>query len=293
MTVISPVAETQEKSERSAASGVVWFVALAYAIAWAWSWPLAFAGATVEQGQGWPTHVPSLLAPLLAAVVVVGFTTGRSGLGDLARRMTDWRLSPTSWLVVASPVVVLSLALIAMSLGGKDLPSWTDFAGFNGLPAYGVLATALLVFVLNGLGEETGWRGFLQDRLQHRFSPLAATLIVAVIWAFWHAPFFFVLSTYTGFDATTLVMFPLGLASGAVVLTWLYNRSGRSILAVALWHTLYNMTVATAGATDLIQAVVTATVMVAAGVLVVVEIVVQHRSGRSVLDPSQARPIEA
>jgi membrane protease YdiL (CAAX protease family) len=81
----------------------------------------------------------------------------------------------------------------------------------------------------------------------------------------------------------TLIMFPLGLASGAIVLTWLYNHTGRSILAVALWHTLYNMAVATAGGTDLIQAVVSATVMVAATVLVVAEIIAQHRGRRSVL----------
>ncbi|MGA7269516.1 MAG: hypothetical protein WB239_00415, partial [Acidimicrobiia bacterium] len=70
------------------------------------------------------------------------------------------------------------------------------------------------------------------------------------------------------------------------VLTWLYNHTGRSVLAVALWHTLYNMAVATAGATDLIQGVVTAVVMVAAGVLVAAEILFQHRSGRSILGRS-------
>jgi membrane protease YdiL (CAAX protease family) len=78
-------------------------------------------------------------------------------------------------------------------------------------------------------------------------------------------------------------MFPLGLTSGAVVLTWLYNHTGRSILAVALWHALYNMAVATAGATDLIQAVVTAAVMITASVLVAGEIIAQRRGERSIL----------
>ena len=104
-----------------------------------------------------------------------------------------------------------------------------------------------------------------------------------MIWAVWHTPFFFILSTYAGFNAMTLVMFPLGLASGAVVLTWLYNHTGRSILAAALWHTLYNMAVATEGATDLIQGVVTATVMCAAAVLVVGEVVARQRGNRSIL----------
>lgn len=282
MTVVSAENTIREESMRSS-DGIGWFVLLSYVLGWAWSLPLVVAGATVEQGEGWPTHVPTLLAPLLAAVAVTGFISGRAGIWDLVRRMGRWRFSLVGWLVVVSPALVLALTLVAMGLAGQDLPAWSDFSRFNGLPAYGVLSTLLMVFVLNGLGEETGWRGFLQDRLQHRFNPLPSTLIVAVIWAVWHTPFFFILSTYAEFSPTTLVMFPLGLTSGAVVLAWLYNHTGRSILAVALWHTFYNMAVATSGASDLAQGVVTAAVMIAASVLVVSEIVVQHRRGATVL----------
>jgi membrane protease YdiL (CAAX protease family) len=203
--------------------------------------------------------------------------------------MGRWRFTSVWWLVVASPLLVVGLTFVGMGLGGQDLPSWSDFSMFNGLPAHGVFSTLLMVLVLNGLGEETGWRGFLQDRLQLRFKPLSSTLIVAVVWAVWHTPFFFILSTYSEFSPMTLVMFPLGLTSGAVILAWLYNHTGRSILAVALWHTFYNMSVATAGATDLVQGVVTAAVMIAASVLVTAEIVVQLRGGDSVLGPPPAR----
>lgn len=286
MAVALTGAQIQERSE-PATKGVFWFVALAYVFAWAWALPLAFVGETVEQGQGWPTHIPSLFAPLLAAFVVVGFTEGRAGLADLVRRMGRWRFSLNWWLVVVSPAVVLGLALAGLAFAGEGLPAWSDFADFTGLPSYGVISTLLLVFVLNGLGEEAGWRGYMQDRLQRRLSPLSASLIVAVIWAVWHIPFFFVLSTYSGFTATTLVMFPLGLASGAIVMTWLHNRTGRSVLAVALWHTLYNMAVATAGATDLIQGVVTAVVMAAAVILVAADAVARRRNGGPVLGPAE------
>ncbi len=283
MTVAPPTTAVHKEPGQSLKVGLLWFVALAYVIAWGWSVPLAIAGDTVEQGRGWPTHVPSLVAPLLAALVVIGFIDGRRSIAGLVRRMGHWRFAPVWWLVVVSPAVVLGVTLVGMNMAGQELPDWGDFADFNGLPALGTVSTFLLVFVLNGLGEETGWRGFLQDRLQRRFDPLPATLIVAAIWAIWHAPFFFILSTYTGFNPMTLVMFPLGLASGAVILTWLYNHTGRSILAVALWHTLYNMAVATGGATDLIQGVVTAAVMVAASVLVLTEIALRRRGGQSVL----------
>jgi membrane protease YdiL (CAAX protease family) len=280
---VESLAATEVHGQQRSARGLVWFVVLAYVFAWAWAVPLALGGQTVEQGQGWPTHVPSLLAPMLAAFVVVGWSEGRDGIADLFGRMVRWRFPLTWWLVAVSPLLALGLTVVGMGLVGEEPPPWADFARFGGLPAYGVLMTFVLVLVLNGFGEETGWRGFLQDRLQRRFKPLPATLIVALTWALWHAPFFFLLSTYSGFNAMTLIMFPLGLASGAIVLTWLYNHTGRSILAVALWHTNYNMAVATAGATDLTQGVVTAVVMVAAVILITAEVMTQRRRGESIL----------
>ena len=79
MAVAPPTARIREESER-ATTCVVWFAVLAYVFAWGWSLPMAIAGETVEQGQGWPTHVVSLLTPLLAAVLVVGFRDGRAGV---------------------------------------------------------------------------------------------------------------------------------------------------------------------------------------------------------------------
>ncbi|WP_433689284.1 CPBP family intramembrane glutamic endopeptidase [Micromonospora carbonacea] len=36
--------------------------------------------------------------------------------------------------------------------------------------------------VLNGLGEEGGWRGFAQEQLQARHGPVRAALLTAVGW---------------------------------------------------------------------------------------------------------------
>ena len=49
----------------------------------------------------------------------------------------------------------------------------------NGLPQWTVLGVAILLVVVNGLGEEAGWRGFLQPVLQRRMRPVLAVLVVA------------------------------------------------------------------------------------------------------------------
>jgi membrane protease YdiL (CAAX protease family) len=78
-----------------------------------------------------------------------------------------------------------------------------------------------------GIGEEPGWRGFALPRLRASRSALRATLILMVLWALWHTPYFTYryhivgISGYAGF-------FPCFVA-GAIWLTFLYNSSGGSV----------------------------------------------------------------
>lgn len=222
---------------------------LSYAISWAWVIPWVAAGNTVVQGQGWPTHLPSLVGPMLAAFLVTGWTAHRVGLRDLLSRMVRWRIGWRWWLVATGPLVFFFVVLALMGAAGMDVPAAGDFASFSGVPAgWGVLGVWTLVLLVNGYGEETGWRGYALPQLELRFGPMTATLIVAAAWAGWHLPQFVFLKSYQDFSVVMLPVFLLGLFCGAVVLTWIYHRSGGSILAVVVWHSLYNLTGATKAA---------------------------------------------
>ena len=87
-----------------------------------------------------------------------------------------------------------------------------------------------------GYGEEAGWRGFALPRLQSRHSALVASLLLAVGWAFWHVPLFFYRPGYTSMGVAGIAGWFVSLLTGAVLLTWLFNESGGSILVVALFH---------------------------------------------------------
>jgi uncharacterized protein len=95
-------------------------------------------------------------------------------------------------------------------------------------------------FVGAGVSEEPGWRGFLLPRLQDRFSPLVASLMVWLPWALWHAPLDF--AGYAGstfhayLRARVFVLLPL-----TIIITRVYNRCGKTILSAALFHSAFNV----------------------------------------------------
>ena len=264
---------------------LVAFFALAYALSWSWAIPLAVAHLVVRRGEAWPTHYPLLLGPAIAAVVVTAWTMGRPGVRDLLARVARWRVPLRWWLAAVSPAAFLGLALIGMAAAGKALPSAADFGRYSGTPAIGLVGVLLLI-VFGAVGEETGWRGYALPQLQRRFSPLTSSLILAVLWFGWHLPQFFMIATYRNSSPVQYVGFFLGLTCGAVILTWLYNRSGGSILLVALWHGLYNLVSGTQAATGMLSAVVTTLVMIQAVVLVILELQARRRGQPSILGPA-------
>jgi hypothetical protein len=99
---------------------------------------------------------------------------------------------------------------------------------------------------------------------------------------------FVVLGSFRGFDVGTLVGWALGLLAGSIVLGWLVNRTG-SVAIVAVWHGLFNVASATAAASGLMAATVSAGVMVWAVVLVVLHLLARRRGLPSALAPPTIR----
>jgi membrane protease YdiL (CAAX protease family) len=185
---------------------VVFFVVLAYVFSWAAAFPLVAEGDVVKKGVGWPSHVPALLGPALAALAVTGLVWRRAGIRDLVAHIARWQMPVRWWVATLSPLAFLTVGLAAASATGK-LPRAGDFGRYSGLPAIGVVPVVLIAILIT-FGEETGWCGFALPQLQRRYGALAAALIVAPIWVVWHLPFFFSVSTYRAFPPAGYVGLP-------------------------------------------------------------------------------------
>jgi uncharacterized protein len=185
------------------------------------------------------------IGPLLGGVVMTAVVGGRRGLADLARRIVDIRRIPWTWLAIALLLVPL-IALVAVAIVGvlgADGPA--DIAGaIDRLrDPVALLAFAMFVLVLGPLPEEIGWRGYLLDRLQLRWSALTSSLLLGAAWAAWHAPLFFMAGYYADLGGPPEpVRFTVALLAASVLYTWIHNHTARSVLAAILFHWATNLT---------------------------------------------------
>lgn len=261
---------------------VATYVVLAYVVSWACWVPLLATGSIVRQGDGWPTDLPGLLGPSVAALVTLSLTGGRAAVADWLRRLVRFAVPAWCYLFVAG-ILALGIGAALVRSGPLDRPG---LAAYTGVPDLGLVLTFLLVLVVNGFGEEAGWRGYLVDRLLPAHGLLRTAGLVALVWAGWHLPLFLVIDSFRSLGFA-VVGWAIGLYAGSVVLTWLYAASGRSILVVALWHTTYNFTSATSAMSGL-PAAVTSTAVMLVAVLVIIR---YHRreSGHDQSEPDISR----
>ncbi len=249
---------------------LVAYFLLAYAITWAIEIPLAASARGLVNVDFPPMmHFLAAFGPMLAAFIVTTVTAGSAGVRELVGRMLRWRVG-IGWILVAafSPVALFLIAATVVGVMAGEWPDLSQFGYVPELPQLGWFGGWILWIMTYGLGEETGWRGFALPRLQKHRGALPATVVLTVFWAFWHGPAFFYREAYMGLGLGGAMMFFLGLLSGAIVFTWLYNSTRGSILMVTLWHGAFNA--ATSGVPAEIAAIMSAFIMVAAVIIVFV-----------------------
>ncbi len=160
---------------------VAYFV-LAYALSWL---------ILVPAGLGLLPDSAAVLAwlapfgPAAAAFVVTALTGGRPAVGQLLRRLVQWRVGIRWYLLVLLGIPLIELLGAFAVLGTVPLD---DLARNWPLIFTGYLPAVLITLVLVGVGEEPGWRGFALPRLQESHGPLVGTAVLSMVWGMWHLP---------------------------------------------------------------------------------------------------------
>jgi membrane protease YdiL (CAAX protease family) len=139
-----------------------------------------------------------------------------------------WRTNPL-WIVIALfiPMAVqLPATLIEVLLGGHP-------AHWFYPPVKPEHFAALVMF---SFGEEFGWRGFAYPRLAERHGPVVGSLIVGLVWGFWHLGMMFAPDPLRALPPETLLIYMVDLALWSVVMAWFFERSNRSIAVAIAMH---------------------------------------------------------
>lgn len=211
----------------SSRSTVLGYTALTYTISWSlWIvWAFSEPGSTLV---GSVLFVLGSLGPFAASTVLV--RASNRSLRAWLRSIFEARLALRYYaLALALPIAIVLVAAVVHVLlfDGVVTP--------DGLPGVGEYPLFLGYIILFGGGlEEPGWRGYLLPALQEAYSPLTAGLLVGIVWAGWHLPLAFIPGTiqYT----LPLGLYLLQLGGLSILLAWLTNQSGGSVLPAMFLH---------------------------------------------------------
>jgi membrane protease YdiL (CAAX protease family) len=194
---------------------------------WVIAWSTFFYGYGMFTRTGNDMWQFLILATFLGAVFVTAVADGRSGLKTFFGRIVRWRVH-VKWYAFAI-LLPLALRLVAFGLtiafGAETVanPAWNWEE---------IIFEAILVFFIIALGEEPAFRGFALVRLMKGNNALKASLILGVLHVIWHLPLFL-----TGDDSPMVILI---IMSGAILNTWLFNKTNGSVLLNMIMHTSVN-----------------------------------------------------
>lgn len=178
-------------------------------------------------------------APMLAAITLVAREEGRKGVKSFLAQAIDLHIKPI-YLILAL-VIPLAIHLISHYLAlavGLEVAQTLFPAEMSVSPIILAIPYFVLMLVIGGGQEEFGWRGYAQQPLQEKFGVIPASLVIGVVWGFWHLPLWFMAGDLH--SAYSFAAFVIMTTSISLVYAWLYNTSGKKLIAVLFLHAMSN-----------------------------------------------------
>lgn len=239
MTTRSAVAQlvsARQRNRRWSPVGAFFVLAFVWSWSWSWWWMAAASGLTVTEPPGLLLYLLGVFGPLVGALWVV-HDGGRDDRRAFLRRIWDPRGVPARWWLALLAVAAgpAALAAVGTTVTGQGATA----TGLSATVVGGLLGPALVA----GFVEEPGWRGAVSDAWQTRSRPVVAATGIGVLWSLWHLPLSFFEGSYfseVGVGSARFWLTHLMLVHLGILLVWLANGSGGSILVPALAHAGFN-----------------------------------------------------
>jgi uncharacterized protein len=204
------------------------FFTLACSLTWfgGWASDALYNGTLLSIALALPLAL-LIPGPLIAALIVTALTSGKPGLRALLRSLTQWRVSLHWYLIALLLPSALSLFAVYLNvLLGAPAPTAAQFSSWSSLLfTFGLR----LVNPFDGpVMEELGWRGYALPRLQARYSPLTANLILSVLVATWHLRWIM--------NGDLPAIYLPAIIAATILFGWIVNSTQGSVLLALLFH---------------------------------------------------------
>ena len=179
--------------------------------------------------------------PSYAGLIVVLLVSGWEGIKEMLGRLVKWRVGYRWWVVAFfGPLLVVLTAIGLHILAGGEAPS---FQVWKVEPLMIPVLMLILISPIGGAGGEEpfGWRGYAQPMLQEKlgkWAPIITSFIIGIVWAVWHLPEFYnPASTQYALGWSGFVPLIIMEITNSIIMTWLFNKTGGSVLvAGVIWH---------------------------------------------------------
>ena len=212
-------------------SSVLIFIGGAYLISWIFWLPLIFM-----EAEGLVKIILRIIGgygPFLSAIVVVKISKDRKSVVFWLKNIFKFRIGIKNYVyAIVIPLLILFLTFIITILIG-DLT--LDFSLMAPVWAYPIFL--VYIIFLAGGQEEPGWRGFLLPELLEKYSPVIASILIGLIWCFWHAPLFFIPDSIQ--QSIPFIWYFINTLAFSVILTQIYIRN-YSVISVIVLHSGLN-----------------------------------------------------
>jgi membrane protease YdiL (CAAX protease family) len=229
------------ESNRFTSRKLVLFFLIAYGFTWVFWISEALAsrgllGSSVLVDFLLSPQNPAAWGPFVSAILLTFWYQRGKGVLGLLKKGVNYRFAKKWWI----PTILLCPLIIGGSLGiaalaGENIPElyWiTD-------PSLILVNFFVILFTGGPLQEEFGWRGYALPRLQSRFNALVSSIIIGFMWGLWHLPYFFIGTELTyAYGIIPQIITAILLS---ILLTWLFNNTGGSILVSLLFHNMFNL----------------------------------------------------
>ena len=177
-----------------------------------------------------------LVLPFLSGIAIRFFRRDWKDFGIRPRLRENIR-----WYILALlifPAVTLLFTLVAWVLG---LATVSSFSTLSLLP---VIASLFVGLFIKNIFEDFAWQGFLTPKLvKAKMSDLRIYLIVGLVWAFWHAPYYLFFLPDSFYSTTmdrvldTFVFSPIVIVIWAVMFVEITRLTG-SVWPAVLMHAI-------------------------------------------------------